>query len=231
MGPVQYLQFSEWQNELVEGEEPDAEPARAFWRKQDFSSLAALNLPLEITLEDDTAAGNQSGRRGDRSPGGGEDRGGGPGARDEPSGFPAGLLAGAALAGFTGRPEISMGLVSHGRRYEELHGAMGLFARCLPVTVAFEEDRPFIELLARSRRGGPGAWDWQEYFVPGADELSFPVGFEEQERPPRDETAGLSWTVDRQQCVAESFKLKLTCVSGDGQPVAAEIDYDPRRYN
>ena len=40
--PVQYIQFSEWQNELLEDE--DAETGKAYWRNQTFPSLA---LPFE----------------------------------------------------------------------------------------------------------------------------------------------------------------------------------------
>ncbi|MBD3561560.1 non-ribosomal peptide synthetase, partial [Planktothrix sp. FACHB-1355] len=42
---VQYVQFSEWQNQLLEDQ--DAETGKNYWEQQDFSNLAALKLPLE----------------------------------------------------------------------------------------------------------------------------------------------------------------------------------------
>lgn len=41
---VQYIQFSEWQNQLLEDEENAA--GKEFWQQQDFSRLARLTLPF-----------------------------------------------------------------------------------------------------------------------------------------------------------------------------------------
>ena len=45
---VQYIQFSEWQNELLEDEE--AAEGKEYWTGQNFSALASLRLPFENRL-------------------------------------------------------------------------------------------------------------------------------------------------------------------------------------
>src|SRR6267142_3822873 len=42
--PLQYLQFSEWQNELLADEE--GQEGRAYWQKQNYAEATALRLPL-----------------------------------------------------------------------------------------------------------------------------------------------------------------------------------------
>src|SRR5262249_30469177 len=56
--PLQYADFSEWQNELVEADDDSAEAARDQWRQQGLASLPALSLPFEARVEE--AAGLQS---------------------------------------------------------------------------------------------------------------------------------------------------------------------------
>ena len=43
--PTQYVQFSEWQNELLDSD--NAEAAKEFWRQQDLNSLPPLTVPFE----------------------------------------------------------------------------------------------------------------------------------------------------------------------------------------
>ncbi|HBY77715.1 MAG TPA: non-ribosomal peptide synthetase, partial [Cyanobacteria bacterium UBA11148] len=125
--PVQYLQFSEWQNELLEDEE--AEEGKAYWRNQTFPSI---RLPFEaqsqittgfesdvysLKFHPDVAAKIKS---------------------------IAGLYN-ASISDFllaclliligriTGHSEIVISTVSSGRNYEELHEVLGLLAKFLPV--------------------------------------------------------------------------------------------------
>ncbi len=45
---MQYIQFSEWQNELLEDEE--AAEGKEYWTGHNFSALASLRLPFENRL-------------------------------------------------------------------------------------------------------------------------------------------------------------------------------------
>jgi hypothetical protein len=45
--PLQYADFSEWQNELFEAVGDEAETAKAFWRRQDLGAAPALSLPFQ----------------------------------------------------------------------------------------------------------------------------------------------------------------------------------------
>ncbi|MCA1612833.1 MAG: condensation domain-containing protein, partial [Acidobacteria bacterium] len=52
--PVQYVQFSEWQNELLE--EGEAAEGREFWNGRPLTQLATLSLAFEGFAEDDAPA-------------------------------------------------------------------------------------------------------------------------------------------------------------------------------
>ena len=44
--PLQYVDFSEWHNELLDTEDQFAEQGKSFWLKKDISSLPPMRLPL-----------------------------------------------------------------------------------------------------------------------------------------------------------------------------------------
>ena len=49
---VQYVQFSEWQNQLLEDQ--DAKEAQEYWQQQKINSLSALKLPNERQIKSET---------------------------------------------------------------------------------------------------------------------------------------------------------------------------------
>lgn len=160
--PVQYLQFSEWQNELLED---DGEPStgKNFWRQQKLATYTAPTLPFEsrsreamsfeprrFTLEigTDTIARLDDQARAYQTSGGDF------------------LLAcwQALLWRLTAQPDIVVGKLFEGRKYDELEGAFGLFATRIPIVGHFAESSLFSDVLKQLGDATSDASAWQEYF-------------------------------------------------------------------
>jgi amino acid adenylation domain-containing protein len=232
--PIQYAQFSEWQNELLEDE--DAEAGREFWRKQTLSG-PAVALPFEsegagqngfeplssmLVLDGNIAAGLESV------------------AERQGVSTEVFLLAcwQALLWRLTAQSNFVIGCAYDGRRHEVLQGAIGLFERWLPIGCRFEANLRFSEVLSQIAAFKRAADEWQEYFVwddaPAsefADDMPpfFPIGFEFEERPALYQAAGLSFSIHKQNTCLERFHLKLSCHRADDL-LLAEFHYDPERF-
>ena len=176
--PTQYLQFSEWQNELTEGSDEDAEAGRGFWRRQLATRPPALPwesvpdagtefAPAELAVHLDAGPAAV----GLRSPG-----------------SPASDLSAFFLSCWqtllwrlTGQAEIRVDTVFSGRKYAELDEVLGLLAASLPVRARFEPGMRFADLLRRTRDAMQEAEGWQEYFSGDEDgrkgEAEQPIGF------------------------------------------------------
>ena len=228
---LQYVDYCEWNNELLETEDENAEQGKAFWQMPELSSLPAMKLPLEIRH-------NQT-------------------STSKPHVFPltfeTGVLARmeeisekesisasiyllacwqTLLWRLTGQTDLVVGNICDGRKFQEFQGALGPFSRCLPISCSFQGKIRFDEILRQVQRSISEASEWQEYFTweqtADAPEpiLSFPIGFEFEDRPAEYANAGLSFSLDKQYSWTESFKIKFSCVRVN-ELVKAELHYDP----
>ncbi|MGE0127972.1 MAG: amino acid adenylation domain-containing protein [Blastocatellales bacterium] len=230
--PMQYLQFSEWQNELLEDE--DAEAGKEFWRKQNLTALPVLKLPFEneraeqngfepdsstLVIDGETAAKVE--------------------AVAEKCGASTEVFLLACwqtlLWRFTAQADIVIGCASDGRRHEALQSAFGLFAKWLPVRGRFVENLRFSEVLSQIAASKRAADEWQEYFVwdenSTEDEVPpfFPAGFEFEEYPPQRRAGGLTFSIHKQISCAERFHIKLCCHRTDDLLVE-EFHYDSQQF-
>jgi amino acid adenylation domain-containing protein len=234
--PLQYAQFAEWQNELLEGE--DAQAGRERWPRRVGSDAPAQNFSFE------------------RSP---RERGvfklNSYVLKISPESL-AGIDAivearGTTLAAFflscwqilvwrhTGQADPTVGLTLDGRRHAELEDAMGAFARTLPVGCRLEKGTSFDRLLAQADESVRDASDWQEYYSSdadadtvetgaGADSLSYV--FEFRERPAAKlYAAGVTFSIDKLLAPTDRFKLKLSCERAGGG-VSVELHYDEELF-
>ncbi|MET0624809.1 MAG: amino acid adenylation domain-containing protein [Pyrinomonadaceae bacterium] len=229
--PTQYVQFSEWQNELLE--EPEAEGAE-FWRQRDYASLPALALPRErrdgerdaftpagftTDIDPELFARVEAAARRHRA---------------RPDAF---LLAcwQTLLWRLTGQDEPVVGVAFDGRKYEELYDALGLFAKTVPVYADFSRPQTFAATLKRTAEAAREADLWQEYFEPGATPAGrrgahapafLPVhfGFEEQDAAAF-EAGRVRFTLARHESIFDRYKLKLTC-RRTGATLRASFGYD-----
>jgi amino acid adenylation domain-containing protein len=233
--PMQYVQFSEWQHELLEGE--DAEAGAEFWRKENLATIPALSLLFESEAEPSTpyapqtfslalnaevvAGVNAVAARYDVTP-------------------EIFLLScwQALLWRLTGQTEITVARLFDGRNYEELHETLGLFARHLPVRSRFAEDTRLSEILQQASEAVRELDEWQEYFSFEAAEIEeatampgfLSVGFEFAEAARPYSSAGVTFSISQQDIHFEPSKLHLTCISNQNSLVT-EFDYDSRLYD
>jgi amino acid adenylation domain-containing protein len=227
--PMQYVQFSEWQNELLEGE--DAEAGAEFWRKEYPGNIPALSPLFEnktaaayetqsisLPLDSDVVARlNEAAAR----------------VEVTPEMFLLGCWQG-LLWRLTGQTEITVARVFDGRKYEELHDALGLFARHLPVRARLDENTRLSEVVRQTSESISEIDEWQEYFdfeaaegdaVPGFLAVSFE--FAEEARPHT--SGGVTFSIIQQDICFEPSKLQLTCTGGRNSLVT-KFTYDARLY-
>ncbi len=228
---VQYLQFSEWQNELLADE--DAEEADKYWHQQKLSSLNPLKLPFEnesltrsrfdpaclrLTIDPDVTEKIENL------------------AQTYETSTSVALLAcwQTLIWRLTGQSEIIIGSASDRRDYEELHAVMGLFATWLPIKSNLVPDLRFQEVIELISKTLSDAEEWQDYFVPEPIEtnnpLAFPIGFEFKQLPEKSFAAGVSFSLYKQYSCIEPFKVKLTCTRQDDY-LDAEFYYDVNYFS
>ncbi|NER79864.1 MAG: AMP-binding protein, partial [Leptolyngbya sp. SIO1D8] len=227
--PVQYIQFSEWCNELLEDD--DAESGKIYWQQQ------ALNLTPLPTLPFENHAGKQTIFE--------------PGIhlvrleQDLVARLDAAvtvykrtvaefLLAcwQTLLWRITGQSNIFVNTVYSGRKYEELQEALGLLAKHLPVQCSFQENLKFTEILTSIGHTLNSHEKWQEYFIEEEQRtardspLGWPVSFECEVGADRCESGGVAFSLEQQYVCFERFKLKLSCILRPDS-VTAQFHYDP----
>lgn len=226
--PVQYVQFSEWQNELLEGGE--AEEGRGFWDDQLFPQLTTLSLAFEDVADGEALAFDPVSLRIDPAVS----------ARLQAVVNRLGVSTRVVLLAcwqtllhrLTGESTIVVGCVHEGRKYEPLQDAPGLFARWLPARCQFGRDARFDEVLQQVKQYESEASEWQEYFTwpkvnGGAAEagLAPAFGFEFVEQHDTQAAAGVRFSVSRQDVCLDRFKVRLSCVQRTDSLVA-EFHYD-----
>ncbi|MFL6261092.1 MAG: non-ribosomal peptide synthetase [Thermoanaerobaculia bacterium] len=211
---VQYLQFSEWQHELLESE--DAAEAKQRWQGQGASSRTVLPLEamtgpseaaavhtFELPLPSDTAA------------------------RIEASGLGVESFLLAAwtvlltrLGGGSAPPAIA--LVCDGRKYEPLRASVGPFASALPVQGRFTTATSFAEAVARLDEQvretveGQDSFVPEEHWEPMAPVRDWSPGFELLPWPSARAARELELSLADLRGPLAPCRLKLTCIARDG---------------
>jgi amino acid adenylation domain-containing protein len=228
--PAQYADLAEWQNELFESEETGA--GREFWLQQDIASSLHLRLPHERRPSKDSAFQPSRFALGVE-----------PKIADKLVSLAAGrrarlstvLLAGwqVLLSRLTGQPGVAVGALFDGRNYEELEGALGLFAKYLPVPSRMEDDTPFAELLEQVEWATTNAAKWQESFTrehhgvgeAGEDLAGLPFSFDFNTPDSGRSFCGLTSTVVRLYACIDRFKVRLSAMRSN-HALLTEFHYD-----
>jgi amino acid adenylation domain-containing protein len=234
--PLQYVDFSEWQNELRASE--DGAKGEEYWREQDCSTFNAPALPFEKRLfkeprfnpscltaiiEPELAAQLKrvAGRYGATSA--------------------IILLACWKILGWhvMGQSEVVVGALSERKDDQELNEAIGLFARWLPVKTRFEASFSFQEVLKQTKEAKRDADEWQEFFdwkpeakgtgPRGWEAGFFPLCFEFEQNAEKLYTSGLALSLVRQHVCFDRFKIKLNMVERESSLVA-RLHYDPALF-
>jgi amino acid adenylation domain-containing protein len=234
---IQYLQFSEWQNELLE--DTDSEVGKQYWEKYNFSALPKLSLPLENKLVADSykfsidsyeckiesklltkiAALVEK-------------------HQSSISGF---LLScwQILLWRLTEESNIVIGIAADGRKYEELETVIGVLTKYLPISVNLESSLRFDEVLHIVSQSVQEAGEWQEYFTwddlpefqdTNIDGAYLPFSFEFQAATVKYNAEEVSFTIDKQFACNDRFKIKLSCYQ-KVDCLTATFDYDVNLFS
>ncbi|MBE9162159.1 non-ribosomal peptide synthetase [Tychonema sp. LEGE 06208] len=223
---VQYVQFSEWQNELLEDEE--AAEGKEYWTRQDLSALASLRLPFENRLINAPSQFTPQAfevklelallKKVEAI------------ARQYNTSLSTFLLAcwKILLWRLIGQSELTVGVAFDGRKYEELEPALGLFAKFLPLSSQLTENFSFAETWQQIQQEECEAYKYQEYFSHEylGNSSGFPFGFEFEEQLEKHSASGVFFSIDKQYACGDRFKVKLSC-HRQNDSLAAEFHYDP----
>lgn len=227
--PVQYIQFSEWQNELLT--EDDAETGKVYWQQQaQRNTIPSPSLPFESHASQPSTfeTGVVTVRLGADAEAQLRTRS----AHDKTT--PAIFLLACwqtLIWRITGQSEIVIHAPFSGRKYEELKEVIGLLAQWLPVACSFQAGFKFTEILAALADTFNNHEEWQEYFLwegpqKAADpSLNLPISFEFSQASDAYDVHEVSFAVANQSVCLERFKLKLRCVRQQ-ESLQAEFHYD-----
>jgi amino acid adenylation domain-containing protein len=225
--PMQYADFAEWHNELLEGSDEHAEIGKKYWREL---VAGPLILPLEkrrtdgqavhletVSIEfDSTCVANVEAL-----------------AREYETSVPVVLFAfwQVLIWRLTNQSDFFIFNLCDGRKLEDLQDALGPYAKYLPVACR-GEDVLFARQLEATRAALSIADEWQEYFDPS----KFPpaatdsIAFDFVEEFSTVATAGLELSLTSQKLYLDPFKLKLSCFRSRDS-IHAELFYDAHSFD
>ena len=176
---LSYTQFAQWQKDLLESDDENAQSAKAFWSKQPASPLvfpatgegAFQPASFSVDTNIDTSA----------------DR------------FLAAWQS--LLWRLTGQAQFETGVWFNGREYDELKNAPGLIGKFLPIPARFDGDFRFSEIVSQVRAAQDRAAEWQEYYT-RTGETSAAFEYRAARQPG-------AFSLARIEACTERFALKL----------------------
>jgi amino acid adenylation domain-containing protein len=218
--PLQYADFAAWQHELSESEDEEATAARALWSEAGGAGTPALPFvraessqareEVKVPIDDATARGlcEQAARYG-----------------AEPA---AAVQAAwhAVLGRYSGEEQTLCAYLAGGRRHGDLEGALGTFARPVPVAVRVEASRTFAEALADVVRAREQALVSQDYAPPEA--IGLDVGFADYPLALA-QPDGLRLQISAMLCAEPELRLLAMCGTA-GERLEVSVTFDPARH-
>ena len=228
--PLQYVDFAEWQNEIITAAE--TEIGREYWRKQDLSTARYSKLPgkrhspqaeflprlftaklnknvvkkiEKFTLDYDTSVANFL------------------------------LACWQSLLWRLTQENITIGWACAGREYPELQDTIGLFAKYLPLRSHLNDNFSFDRVLHHVEQSLTEISRWQECFNwqdnYNEGQLNFfSINFEFEAEASKYRTDGLSFALDRQFTCTDKFEIKLSCRPQDNILVT-DFYYDAAQFD
>lgn len=224
---VQYLQFSDWQHEVMEGQETDE--AAPHWAKHPWATQPTLRLPFvagdAAKDGEDVAPGSAAVEIGDALLHSADVLAEEQGATTEQV-----LLAcwNALFWNLTRHPDIIVATAFDGRAFGEMRTGVGLYACAIPTHARVEGAFRFTDLLRRTRRAVEESREWQDRFAGVLESGDRPlpeVAFEYVEWP---EASGAGLSLHTLIAAEDRSAVKLFCVR-DGAHLHAELRYDAGR--
>jgi amino acid adenylation domain-containing protein len=217
--PLRYVQFAQWQLDLLESEEDDARSGRESWKKNLAAEQTGLALPLEkkadASFTPETSRFSLSAESATKVL-----------RSSEPQTVLFAAWA-ALLHRIAHQNTVVVHLEASGREFEELQNAVGCFARVLPVTVSVEGHFSFADVQRHSSESVAKAIRVQEFYPSELFE-SNTASFAYYDLGEVRKAGGTEFGLERVQVVSEGFKLRLVGVRR-GTELELEFDYDSSR--
>jgi amino acid adenylation domain-containing protein/non-ribosomal peptide synthase protein (TIGR01720 family) len=219
---MQYADFAEWQNQLIDGEAASA--ARAYWKPFAPAGLDAYKLPVERTPPTSTSGFRPSSVPIDLSGDAAARIPALAASRSVP--VPAFLLAcwQTLLWRLTGQADAFVGVAFHGRKFPELEASIGLFTTYLPMQSVIGDDLAFSTVWRQVADRERDAHRWQEYFAWEGSGF-FPFCFELRERALEHAAGDLRFAIATQSSCTDRFKVKVVVHASD-ERLRAELHFD-----
>ena len=216
-----YLQFAQWQADLLEATDEEAQKGRNFWDKQLGASHPTLPYGrfeegsgftpkvLRTTISPATASVILE--------------------RSDTSQF---LLAAweSLIARLSGQSAFLVGFLADGREYEELEKAVGCFARTLPFSARVENDFCFADVLRQTAEWAREASTFEECFPPETIAMERElISFSYQDLSWQTTQGQLRFAFERLRLMDEVFQLRLLAVRRADE-LEFEFQYDGSRF-
>ncbi len=231
--PFQYVDFSEWQNEILESD--DGDEKNNYWRgqkiKPNFSLYNEAENPPKANFNPQILI-SKIGRE----------------TIERINTFAAssGVLTGTFLLAcwqillwqLSGETDFAVGLYADGRKFQEMDAAIGLFGRYLPLQTKVPGNLRFNDFLRQVKDAAEEVINNQEFFdwtqlkdsqSEQVNEPSMPFCFEVFKKPSEISAGDNIFKISRQYSCLENFKIKLSCVETDDS-LDAEFYYDADKY-
>jgi amino acid adenylation domain-containing protein/non-ribosomal peptide synthase protein (TIGR01720 family) len=228
---MQYADFAEWQNELLEAETGAA--ARHYWRKQNLFELDAQHLSFEkrnvadetfqlVALPFEISAAACARIK----------------SIVANCAVPLSSFALACwqllLSRVTTHPDVVTGVAFDGRKFEELEEAIGLFTTLLPLRSELPVDLAFEKLLQQTSEQQREARRWQEYFTwetgDNPELRFFPSCFEFLDHAQTYRASGLEFSVYESEACIDRFKIKFV-FADCGDRLSAALQFDASLFS
>ncbi|MFB2772372.1 amino acid adenylation domain-containing protein [Pelatocladus sp. BLCC-F211] len=234
--PVQYIVFSDWQNELLESQE--AEIGREYWRQKDINHIFNLKLANEKKLSAPTQFKPQVFTQ--IIP---------PQLAEEITAIAKKFHTSAStllltcwqtlLWRLTNISNMVIGTSCDGRSEEELQKMLGLLAKYVPVDCYLQGNLKFSEILQQITFTQNQAYEWQDCFtwelISGLNQVIdevpfFPFCFEFLEQDCTLLTTNtITFSISQQYVCFDKFKVKLSLIYTENS-LRAEWYYDSQLF-
>jgi non-ribosomal peptide synthetase component F len=231
--PLQYADFSEWQNQILEAEE--TEIGRKYWFQRNLSSIDTLKLPYELVNSDkhqfepkaiNSLINGDLMQKIEII------------AKKYNTSSPIFLMTcwQVLLWRLIEQSEIIIGVGIDGRKYDELKSALGLFAKYLPLHCDLEGNLSFSQVLQQVSESVEEINKWQESF--SWEQINYyptkltnlPFGFDFQQESVICYAADVKFSIEQQYTCIERFKIKLSCQQRT-EDLNLEFHYDSNLFN
>jgi amino acid adenylation domain-containing protein len=203
---LQYADLAAWQNELLTSEETKA--GRDYWSNLNFSALTSLQLPCENT------AANL-------------------GFKPESHSLKLNVEFTNKIHNYiqtndisineflitcwkillwrlTGQDNLIVGVVTDGRKYQELESALGLLSKTLAIAVHIKGTYNFNELWQQIKVKVAEALNYEEYFSLDKEVEFLPFTFEFEQNSANYEASGIQFSIEKQAVYVDQYKIKLS---------------------